>query len=90
MISYDPLKREKTLKDRGLDFEDARLVFAGPTYEWPDHRRDYGEERILCAGKLNGRLVVIVYTQRDGGRRIISMRKANDDEQEALGGYFPV
>lgn len=30
-ITYDPAKREATLKDRGLDFEDAALVFAGVT-----------------------------------------------------------
>jgi hypothetical protein len=28
-ITYDPAKREKTLRARGLDFEDAATVFAG-------------------------------------------------------------
>jgi uncharacterized protein len=26
-ITYDPAKREQTLADRGLDFEDAEVVF---------------------------------------------------------------
>jgi len=30
-ISYDPTKRQKTLDERGLDFEDATTVFAGLT-----------------------------------------------------------
>jgi uncharacterized DUF497 family protein len=28
-ITYDPAKRERTLRERGLDFEDAAAVFAG-------------------------------------------------------------
>lgn len=28
-ISYDPAKRQRTLDERGLDFEDAPTVFAG-------------------------------------------------------------
>jgi uncharacterized DUF497 family protein len=30
-ITYDPAKREKTLRERGLDFADAAEVLAGPT-----------------------------------------------------------
>lgn len=29
-ISYDPAKREQTLKERGLDFNDAEEVISGP------------------------------------------------------------
>jgi uncharacterized DUF497 family protein len=46
-ISYDPTKRDKTLDDRGLDFEDAVTVFAGLTVEVEDTRKDYGERRVL-------------------------------------------
>jgi uncharacterized protein len=38
-VTYDPAKRDKTLADRGLDFEDAVLVFAGVTVEVEDTRR---------------------------------------------------
>jgi len=27
-VTYDPEKRERTLRERGLDFEDAAIVFA--------------------------------------------------------------
>jgi hypothetical protein len=30
-ILYDPGKRDKTLVERGLDFEDAAIVFQGVT-----------------------------------------------------------
>ena len=32
-ISYDPGKRERTLEERGLDFDDTAEVFAGVTFE---------------------------------------------------------
>lgn len=32
-VTYDPEKRERTFQERGLDFEDAELVFSGPTLE---------------------------------------------------------
>jgi len=45
-ITFDPIKRDTALADRGLDFADAVEVFAGPVFEAPDDRFDYGEERI--------------------------------------------
>jgi uncharacterized protein len=44
-ITYDPAKRAKTLKDRGLDFDDAAVVFAGVTLEIQDMRKDYVARR---------------------------------------------
>jgi uncharacterized protein len=84
-LVYDPAKRERTLNGRGLDFEDCGKVFAGPKYEGPDNRRDYGEPRTITVGYLHGRMVVIVWTLRDGARRIISMRKANAREKKSFG-----
>ena len=89
-ISFDPKKRDRTFKDRGLDFEDAALVFEGTTVEIEDLRRNYGEPRILCYGLLFGRLVVIGYTVRGATRHILSMRKANDREKARLAPYFEV
>lgn len=87
-ILYDPDKRAKTLADRGLDFEDAALVFAGVTVEVVDERKDYGERRIICYGLLQGRIVVIGYTPRGAARHVFSMRKANDREQTRLAPYL--
>ncbi|MFA6964449.1 BrnT family toxin [Bosea sp. (in: a-proteobacteria)] len=42
---------------------------------------DYGEERFVTIGILDGRMVVTVWTDRGDSRRIISMRKANEREQ---------
>lgn len=44
-ISFDPAKRDRTLAERGLDFADAGLVFAGVTATIQDMRRDYREDQ---------------------------------------------
>jgi len=80
-IVFDPDKREKTLAERGLDFADAGKVFAGPTATLPDDRKDYGEPRFITGGWLDDRFVVVVWTPRDGDRRIISMRHGHGDEE---------
>jgi uncharacterized DUF497 family protein len=38
-ITFDPDKRQRTLKERGLDFADAAIVFEGTTIEVDDTRR---------------------------------------------------
>ncbi|NDH31361.1 MAG: BrnT family toxin [Betaproteobacteria bacterium] len=87
-LTYDPAKRDWTLTNRGLDFEDAARVFDGVTAEVEDARQDYGEVRILCFGVLQDRLVVIGYTPRGDVRHVFSMRKANDREKARFAPYF--
>jgi uncharacterized protein len=89
-LTFDPVKRARTLAERGLDFEDAAIVFRGTTVEIEDRRRNYGETRIICYGLLAGRLVVIGYTPRGTVRHVFSMRKANDREKALLAPHFEV
>ena len=85
-ITFDPAKRDKTLRERRLDFSDAGEIFAGRTITFLDAREDYGEDRYRTYGYLDGRLVMVVWTSRDDDeRRIISMRKTNDREQTQIG-----
>lgn len=79
-ITFDPAKRDKTLAERGLDFASAAVVFSGPTFTLPDERKDYGEERNITFGWLEGRMVALVWTIRGDCRRIISLRYANERE----------
>ncbi len=84
-ISFDPAKREATLRERGLDFADAPRLFAGVTLTRPDERFEYPEERFQTFGLLDERLVMVVWAEAAAGRRIISMRKCNDREQHWFG-----
>jgi uncharacterized protein len=80
-ITFDSVKREATLAERGLDFADAEQVFVGPKFQWVDDRFDYGEVRVTTVGLLGDRMVFVVWTQRGVDRHVISMRKANVKEQ---------
>lgn len=80
-IEFDPDKRDKTIVERGLDFARASEVFAGRHFTAEDTREDYSESRFITVGKLDDRMVVMVWTSRGEARRIISMRKANEREQ---------
>lgn len=81
-ITFDPSKRDLTLKHRGLDFARAGEVFAGRTITVLDERFDYGEARFITAGHLDDRMVVIVWTQRGSARHIISMRHCHAKEEK--------
>jgi uncharacterized protein len=86
-ISFDPAKRHKTLIERQVDFLDAPLVFRSSVYITEDTRKDYGENRYICYGYLEGRMVVIGFVKRGETYHIFSMRKANEREQKR---YAPI
>ncbi|MBL8550865.1 MAG: BrnT family toxin [Hyphomonadaceae bacterium] len=82
-ITFDRRKRDRTLKERKLKFEDAAKVFQGYTLDEIDARLDYGEERWITVGALRNKVVVIVWTPVDAEtRRVISVRAADGEEQE--------
>ena len=76
------------LLHRGIDFANPDEVFAEPTYDFADTRRDYGEQRMISVGFLNDRMTVVVWTYQGNTRRIISMRKANEREIDQYSRYL--
>ena len=87
-ITCDPVKRQWTLEERGLDLLRAKDVFAGPHFTRTDDRQDYGEPRFITAGWLDARLVVFAWTPRGAARRIISMRHCHEREEKKLRPYL--
>ena len=83
-ITCDPAKHKTTLAERGLDFADAALVFAGVTVEIEDTRKNYGENRFICCGLLEGRMVVVGTTPCGADRHIFSMREAAEREKARI------
>ncbi len=79
-ISFDPVKRAAALQDRGLDFADAAIVFGVRVFTFEDTRIGYPERRFATYGLIGDRLVALIWTETRDGRRVISMRKANDRE----------
>lgn len=81
-LEWDEQKRLSNLKKHGFDFNDAEILFEGLVYTVEDTRFSYGEQRFLSFGLIEGRVVAVAHTEEDDVIRIISMRKANKNEQE--------
>jgi uncharacterized DUF497 family protein len=71
-----------TLIKHGIDFANAKAVFAAATFTFEDDRFPYGEQRFITVGMLRGVVVVIAHTEQNDQIRIISMRKATKNEQK--------
>lgn len=78
-FEWDKAKRATNLRDHGVDFEDAALIFAGPVIEADDTRVDYGEPRLRAVGQVEGEFFMVAYTWRGQNRRIISAWRLDDD-----------
>ena len=81
VIEWDEAKRQSNLSKHGLDFADAELNFDQDVWEIEDTCEDYGEERLIAFGLLKGRVVILIYTPRANATRVISLRKADSDEE---------
>jgi uncharacterized protein len=80
---WNEAKRESNLEKHGLDFVDAWMVYENPekyTVEssLPEERRWLD----LALVEVKGRVLVLVYTERDKNIRVISFRYANRKERE--------
>ncbi len=83
-FEWDPAKDVANLAKHGIRFAQASQVFADPgRLERIDRRRDYGEERRQMIGDVDGRILFVAYTLREGRIRLISARRAHRNEEEA-------
>lgn len=81
-FDFDPKKNLSNIEKHGVELELGSQIWDGFVFEREDRRRDYGERRLLALGRVNGRVFFVAYTWRGSKRRLISVRKANRDEQE--------
>lgn len=83
-FEWDENKNEANIAKHGLNFADASRIFHLPLRISLDERENYGEDRWIGLGILDGRVVVIVYTEPDEQTiRIISLRKALPQNENA-------
>jgi uncharacterized DUF497 family protein len=64
-----------------LPFDRASDLDWNATRVGLDDRQDYGEQRWIALGPLDGRLQVLVFKETMAGIRVISFRKANARER---------
>jgi uncharacterized DUF497 family protein len=65
------------------------MIFDSYTLTIEDDRHDYGEERFITFGILEGRIVVVLHTENEDSIRIISTRKATKYEEKAYFSKIP-
>ncbi len=62
-FEWDDRKNELNISKHGFDFADAYRIFDLPMVVDLDERSDYGEDRSIGTGLLDGRVVVVIYTE---------------------------
>jgi uncharacterized DUF497 family protein len=81
-FEWDEPKNLSNQEDHGYSFEEARLIWDGPTYTFQD-RRSYpnNEIRHIAIGFFDPRTILfVVYTWRGQRKHLISAREAEPDE----------
>jgi uncharacterized DUF497 family protein len=82
-FEWDSKKALSNKRKHGITFEEASTIFGDPlsiTIHDPAH--SIGEDRFITVGtSANGRLIVVVHTERDDIIRIISARNATRNEK---------
>ena len=81
-FEWDENKRQRNLRDHGIEFERAKEIWQGPVLEAPSRPGSHSEERFLAIGQSEGRFITVVFTWRGKNRRIISARVARRNERE--------
>jgi len=76
-LSFDKLKSQKNLADRGLPFDWVDELEWASALIQQDLRWNYGEPRYQVLGLIRGRLHAMVFTPRNDQVHVISLRKAN-------------
>lgn len=86
---WDDAKNDANIAKHGFDFADASRIFDLPLRVERDEREEYGETRYIGIGLLDGRMVVVVYSEPNAETtRIISLRKAQKHEQKRYASFL--
>ena len=82
-FEWDEEKNQTNIRQHGFDFNDVSSAFDAPMITNLDLRQEYTEERWIGIGLLQGRVVVIVFTEPyEDTIRVISLRKALKQERQ--------
>ena len=81
-FEYDSKKDAINKAKHGISLAKGKAIFLDENrLTAVDDRQDYQETRYATLGLIEGRLYMVVYTERADTIRLISVRKANKREQ---------
>jgi uncharacterized protein len=83
-FEWDDKKAASNLRKHGVDFDTAKEVFDDPlSVETIDPMsEELGEDRFKIVGFGGGRLLTVIYTERNDRIRLISARRATGKEHD--------
>jgi hypothetical protein len=84
-FEFDPVKSQINKEKHGIDFEEAKELWADPDGRGFPARSD-DEIRYAILAKHKGKLWMGYYTLRSGRIRIISVRRARKGERKIYEG----
>lgn len=89
-FEWDEAKAATNLIKHGVSFAFATRVFLDPgLIDFDVSRAADREIRRKAIGVIEGRIFVVVYTERNGAIRMISARRCNAKEARAYGPVHP-
>jgi hypothetical protein len=80
-VDFDPAKDAANRRKHGLPLDRWPEFDAAPVLI-EDRRGDYGEQRWWAIGRIDGKGHVVTFTWREGRVRMISFRRARDQEMQ--------
>jgi uncharacterized DUF497 family protein len=83
-FEWDDDKARSNVAKHGVSFEEAATVFADPlSLTIPDPGHSQAEDRFVIIGcSYQGKLLVVVHTERGDNIRVISARRASKRERK--------
>ena len=81
-FEYDPVKSAINKEKHGVDFEQAKLLWADITRVEIPTKNVKGESRFALVGGFGGTVWIAIYTLRGDKIRIISVRPASREERK--------
>ncbi len=82
MITWDESKRKINLKKHKIDLAELESAFDFPMVTVEDDREAYGELRFQSLAMWRGRIIFLVWTERQDAAHLISCRYANRSQIE--------
>jgi uncharacterized DUF497 family protein len=83
MFEWDDAKATANLAKHGVSFDAVHRFDWARAVEFEDDREDYGEQRMVTIGWIDGNLHTMTYTWRGENIRVINLRRSNKQEYEA-------
>jgi uncharacterized DUF497 family protein len=80
MITFDGRKRKANIAKHGIDLAEVESAFDSPMVTIEDDRVAYGEQRLKSLAWWNGRVVVLLWTERDSGAHVFSCQDADKSQ----------